>query len=326
MAKTIDTLVDDIKGVLGKGTTVLNEDVLAKYGSSVALHVADALRQRTGKRKPNTLYMSEIGKPCVRQIWYGIHLPELAEPMQEHTLFKFVYGDVIEETTLLLAEAAGHTVELRQHRVSYRHGDWFVDGRIDAVIDGVLVDVKSCSPFGFKKFKEGLTDDNDGFGYRDQLSGYNVGHHYSKQGFLAVDKQNGHIGYFDSEWRDIKPRIHDVVASVDNPCVEPPRRFKLIPMGTSGNKRLGVECSYCPFKAACWRDANHGEGLKAYGYASGPVFLGTLSKEPNVPEIPMPNITDIESTIALHAVANDPDAKRIATRWSVEDEATDTVA
>lgn len=310
MTKTIDTLVDDIKGVLGKSTAVLDEDVLAKYGSSVAMHVADALRERTGTRKPYTLYPSEVGKPCIRQTWYGVHTPHLAEPMPEHTLFKFLYGNVIEETVLFLAEAAGHTVEMRQAPAQFDVvGGWTIRGRIDAVIDGVLVDVKGVSSFGYKKFQEGLTDENDSFGYRAQLSTYTMAlKHKGSQGFVAVDKQNGHVGWFPQPYMAMAKQLSLVVGAVNNARVEPPRKFKLEPMGKSGNLKLCTECSYCPFKATCWRDANHGEGLKAYAYAGGPVFLGTVVDEPRVPAIPMPDAGELDAAMSERSI---PEAKII---------------
>lgn len=292
---SIHTLADDIKGLFGEAlvgnSTTFEESVLAQFGSQVALHVADTLTARTGTRKPNTLYMSEIGTPCVRKVWYGVHHKSYAEPMQEHALFKFLYGDVIEEIALLLAEAAGHKVEDRQKGAEIEYGGWKIRGRRDATIDGVLVDVKSCSPYGFKKFREGLNDDNDSFGYRHQLSGYNLAegeimHGMRRdQGFLAIDKQNGHIGFFEQPYVDPMPRIEAMVQAVDDPNKEPHRSFKLIPEGMSGNARLGTECAYCPYKVACWRDANDGKGLRGFAYSTGPMFLGTIKKEPKVAEL-----------------------------------------
>lgn len=287
--KTIDTLADDIKGLFGatlRGDShTFEEDVLARFGSSVALHVADSLRARTGGRKPKTLYMSEIGKPCIRQVWYGYHYPELAEQMQEHTLFKFFYGDVIEEATLLLAEAAGHKVERRQELTDIALGEWHVRGRKDAVVDGVLVDVKSCSPYGYKKFQEGLNDDNDSFGYRLQLSGYNEHQEFDRQGFIAVDKQNGHIGFFEQPFINPKSRVINIITALEDEHCPPDRAFKLEPMGTSGNEKLCTECSYCPYKQECWGDANDGAGLRTFLYSTGPVFLGTVKREPKAPEL-----------------------------------------
>jgi hypothetical protein len=218
-------------------------------------------------------------------------MPASAEPILPHTLFKFIYGDLIEEATLMLAEAAGHKVERRQEPVQMHSGEWEVRGKIDAVIDDVLVDVKSCSPFGYKKFAEGLTDDNDSFGYRLQLSAYNLAlplkMDVTDQGFLAVDKQNGHIGYFPQEYVPVETRVETLVFALEHDR-PPTRRFKLIPDGKSGNEKLCTECSYCPYKFECWKDANSGHGLRGFSYSTGPVFLGTVVRTPNVPELSTP--------------------------------------
>jgi len=284
--KTIDTLAADIKGLFGQTrdgiSHTFEQDVLAKFGSEVALHVQDALTARSGKRKPETLYMSEIGKPCLRQVWYGVHHTELGEQMQEHTLYKFLYGDVIEEIALLLAEAADHKVEYRQQPVEWIIDGWKIRGRTDATIDGVLVDAKSCSPFGYKKFEEGLNDGNDSFGYRLQLDGYNAMNTWPRQGFLAIEKQNGHVGFFEQtipKLGEPLDRMAVVVNAVKDPITPPNKAFGLVPEGKSGNERLGVECSYCPYKNACW------PGLRTFLGSRGPVFLGTVKREPMMNEL-----------------------------------------
>jgi hypothetical protein len=305
---SIDTLADDIKDMFGSNA-LANDELLASFGGRVALHVMDSLKARDGVRKPKSLYMSEVGKPCLRQIWYSVNHPGLAEEMPKHAHFKFLYGDVIEEVALLLAEAAGHEVTKRQERSEWlTKNGWTISGRLDAVIDGVLVDVKSCSPFGYKKFQEGLNDSNDSFGYRAQLSSYNGGL-YERQGILAIDKQNGHVGFFDVPYEDPSKRMEEVAIACADPFTEPRRQFALKPEGTSGNLKLGVECSYCPYKQACWRDANDGEGLKAYAYSTGPVFLGTVRKEPRTPQLyllplSLSGLPDLTPSHEIHPVTH----------------------
>jgi hypothetical protein len=168
------------------------------------------------------------------------------------------------------------------------------------MIDGVLVDVKSASSYSYKKFVEGLDDTNDAFGYRYQLSSYFLGLVHSgliavdgDMGFLAVDKQNGHIGYFPTRFVSMAKRLGQVIPVVQNDKHPPARGFKLVPEGTSGNMKLCMECSYCPFKKNCWKDANGGYGLRTFLYSTGPVFLGTVMKTPKVPEITEVNPTSI---------------------------------
>lgn len=292
MSKTIDTLAADIQGMFGsKEGVAIEQDVLARYGANVAEHVHKSLQPRRGGRKDKTVYMSELGTPCQRKLWYSYNFPEFAEPMSPSTLFKFVYGNLLEETALMLATAAGHTVEHAQRPVTYKLGEWTISGRMDAVIDGVLVDVKSASSYSYKKFAEGLTDSNDAFGYRTQLSAYNgltlrtaV---WTRQGFLAIDKQNGHIGFFETPYTPVEDVVFKVLDTLKD-GTEPDRGFGLVPEGKSGNMKLTIECSYCPYKGVCWRDSNKGAGLKGFAYSYGPVFLGTIKRPPAVPELKLP--------------------------------------
>lgn len=290
--KTIDTLVPDIYQVLrnsldGKGVALTVEQQ-ADLGARIADKVRHALDRGIKARPPKTLYMSEIGKPCLRQLWYSYYQPELGEKLLPHTQFKFLYGDIIEELVMFLAKVAGHKVEGEQELVTFEHNGWSVRGKQDAVIDGVLVDVKSASSYSFKKFKEGMDDTNDAFGYRMQLQGYAVGPSNGRKrlGWVAVDKQNGTMHFAPhAKWIPLGPRLDAITSALDDRTTPPKRTFPLIPEGKSGNEKLGIECSYCSFKKECWKDSNGGYGLRAFAYERGPVFLGTCVRTPNVPEI-----------------------------------------
>ena len=67
------------------------------------------------------------------------------------------------------------------------------DGHMDARIDGRLIDVKSTSSYSFKKFKDGTLAEDDPFGYVAQLKAYAHSEGDDKYGWLAIDKQNGHL-------------------------------------------------------------------------------------------------------------------------------------
>ena len=138
--------------------------------------------------------MSSIGTPCKRKLWYKVNKPEIGERLDAKMLLKFFYGDMIEELILSMVKASGHTVDGMQDRVNV-HG---IRGHRDAVIDGMTIDVKSCSPFAFKKFRDGELRDNDPFGYISQLSSYVYAAKddplvtdKTRGAFLAIDKVNG---------------------------------------------------------------------------------------------------------------------------------------
>jgi hypothetical protein len=227
--------------------------------------------------------MSNLGSKCARKLWYSINRPELSEPLPASARLKFLYGDVLEELLMFLARAAGHTVEDEQAEVTLEG----VRGHIDGTIDGELVDCKSASSFGFKKFKEHGLQHDDPFGYLVQLDGYLTSSsslpslvERNRAHFLAVDKTLGHIA-LDTHARsdtDYKTLVAQRKAMLAFP--QPPARaFSDEPDGKSGNRKLGLACSYCSFKHSCW------PGLRVFNYSRGPTYLTTVGQEPKVEEI-----------------------------------------
>lgn len=271
--KTLETLVQDIYEVLEKGNVKIDTTKLANV-------LAERLARATNE-KP-TLRMSNVGSRCERQLWYKINVPDKAEPLKVYVLLKFLMGDIAEELVLSLAEAAGHDVRERQSTVQVAG----IDGHIDAVVDDVLVDVKSASSFSFNKFQRGLDDRSDSFGYLTQLSLYesatrDLADRPGEAAFVAVDKSSGHIHVdkhsFDPG-RDWSSEVEAKKQMVGNPS-PPPRGFHPEPEGASGNLKACVECSYCPFLKTCFPTT------RTFLYSKGPVHLIRVEKEPNVPEL-----------------------------------------
>ena len=82
---------------------------------------------------------------------------------------------------------------------------------------------------------------------------------------------------------DVEKRVEDVNAMLlgDAP---PERCYPDEPEGKSGNRKLGISCSYCPFKHTCWADSNGGRGLRTFAYSTGVKFMTHINKEPRVEE------------------------------------------
>lgn len=278
--KTIDTLVEDIYKLFDPSYQHdFDPTNIQDFGQKVAHHVANRISEQ--RSKP-TLRMSNLGKPD-RRLWLDINKPELAEPMGPAQYIKFLFGDILEELLLFLSKEAGHTVEGEQDTVD-------IDGVIghrDAVIDGVLTDVKSASSYSYKTFKNGDLANNDKFGYIDQINQYlyagaddPIIQDKDVAAFLVIDKQNGNIcldkhSKNGKDYDALVAEKRDMLASdtIPAPCYDP------VPEGKSGNMKLGVECSYCPFKKTCYPN------LRTFAYSFGPVFLTEVKKEPRVPEI-----------------------------------------
>lgn len=279
MVKTIETLVEDIYSLLeGKNNNELPEELSKEFGKKME----EMGNSRLSNQEYNSsLRLSNIGKPCERQIWLSIHKSDLAEPLPAKARLKFLYGDCIEELLLFLAEVSGHKVECQQKEVNLEG----IKGHIDAIIDGVLVDVKSASTYSFKKFNGGELINNDPFGYIGQIQSYLEGCQdwdeltdKNRCAFLVMDKTLGDICL------DIHKKVPFDVRKIAKHKIEvmnsnevPERAFSPVPDGKSGNMMLPMECSYCNMKHACY------ENLYTYIYSNGPRYLTRVVKEPNVP-------------------------------------------
>ena len=254
-----------------------------KFGENVK----ELMRNEFGgkKRDGRKLRMSNIGRDD-RYLWNVYNDVDKSDDIQGHTYVKFLYGHLIEEMLLFLTKAAGHEVTDEQKKCEVNG----ITGSMDCKIDGIVTDVKSVSTYGFRKFKDGSLAYDDPFGYIGQIKGYAYAEGATKFGWLAMDKQNGHLTYllYDSEDTqapvhdlisyDIKERIDHVKKLVEQPtppdvCYEP------IDDGKSGNRKLAVGCSYCAYKKECW------PSVRAFAYSTGPRYLIEVHNEPKVQEI-----------------------------------------
>lgn len=278
------TLPEDIYHILDDDTDHVVSETNVEWAGEV---FKDMLRSRLAKREQlsgeDVLRFSSLGKPD-RQIWYDAHESDKAEKLPGKIKFKFLYGDVLEILALFLAKEAGHSVTDTQLEVE----EDGVHGHIDAKIDGVLTDVKSCSPFSYGKFVSNSYLFDDPFGYVSQLSAYSHKVCSERAGFLVIDKVHGDIAYVELPKEYIRgnppgPRIAELRKVLDNPT-PPARCYPDKPEGKSGNRVLGIGCSYCKHKDNCWSDTNNGKGLRKFYYSNGPRWFTEVKKEPRVDE------------------------------------------
>ena len=280
--KDIKTLVEDMNEVI-KGNGGWSGTISSIMGNNIAM----TANQRFSKpQEPRSyLSLSSIGTPCKRKLWYKINQPTSADPLPANSLLKFFFGDMIEELVLAIVKAAGHEVKGEQDRLDV-HG---IKGHRDCVIDGITVDVKSASPFAFKKFKDGNLREDDPFGYISQLSSYV----YAGQddplvtnkthgAFLVIDKVNGHIclDMYDFT-EELKTKEEEMLAAMELVKGEIPEdRIPPVPQSkTSPNTKLDVSCSYCEFNKVCWPEA------RVFLYNTGPLYLVDVVNEPRVFEL-----------------------------------------
>jgi hypothetical protein len=259
------------------------EQVINDFGENMKQILRDNITEHEFDRRK--LRMSNIGKKD-RQLWYSYNGYK-GEELMPHTRIKFLYGHLIEEMILALTKLSGHDVTDEQKQAEVNG----IKGSMDCKIDGVLTDVKSASPYGFKKFKDGSLIDNDPFGYVDQIKGYAHSEGVTDVGWLVMDKTNGHLTYLkydmadESQWYwsklnffSIEERIKNIKRVVKSET-PPTRCYGHIPDGKSGNMKLPVGCSYCAYKRECW------PSLRTFIYSNGPRYLTYVAKNPNVLEV-----------------------------------------
>ena len=291
MSKTIHTLVDDIYRLMETKEAEESVDVEAEielFGENMkSLMRTEFGRKRTADRR--TLRLSNIGRDD-RVLWNVVNGTE-KEEIKPATYIKFMYGHLIEEMLLFMTRMAGHEVSDEQ-RVCEVEG---IKGHMDCKIDGLVVDVKSASSFGFKKFKDGTLAMDDAFGYVDQIKAYAHACGETEFGWLAMDKANGHLAVLKYDLEDTQAPIHEHIKGDIRERIKHVKEMvkgdeptelctETVPDGKSGNKKLGIKCSYCQYKKHCYPE------LRAFAYSYGPKFLSEVVNEPRVQEINLEQI------------------------------------
>lgn len=280
--KTLETLVDDmyavVKGLGGWDKTITE---------FLSTGISEVAEQRFSKKQEPRAYLSlsGIGSPCRRKLWYKINEPGSGEELSAESLGTFFYGDLLEVLVLALAKAAGHDVQGAQDRLDV-HG---IKGHRDAVIDGVTVDVKSASKFGFEKFKHHKLREDDPFGYISQLSSYVYAgkddplvRNKHEGAFLVVQKDRFKLCLdrydFTDELKNKEREIEETKALVSGPM--PEERLDPVPQSSkSENTKLCMSCNYCEYRKNCWPEA------RTFLYSTGPVHLVDVVNEPRAPEL-----------------------------------------
>ena len=286
--KSVNTLIRDIYSLLEDKEVPEEVDVdgiCEAFGRSMADVLRDAI---TPEDRSRGLRLSGIGKPD-RKVYNDV-LGVEGEPIRGATYVKFLFGHLTESMVLALAELSGHTVTDQQKQVDVEG----VKGHIDGRIDGVLMDVKSASSFGFKKFKRNTLHEDDPFGYIAQLKAYAHAEGDTTYGWLAFDKQNGTLAwlqydennkeapYYEALQWSVPERVRHLKKLVGGDTL-PAKCYEDVPDGKSGNRKLATGCAYCEYKHICWPD------LHTYYYATGPRYLTVVAKEPRVTGVEVPD-------------------------------------
>ena len=213
--------------------------------------------------------MSQVGKPFCQ-----LHADKLGWPKEEFNpsfKVKMLYGDVTEIILMtILLDAGIDIVDADKHVTAHMNED-DVAGTLDLTIreDGVVRvwDIKSASAFSFKK-KFDTYDSlkaSDSFGYLPQLFGYVAALREEDPtievgGWIVMSKETGEVKVVRADPADqgayeagINNTLVNYNAANENNFI---RDFsdetEMFNRKPTGNRKLGLACSYCSFKETCW--------------------------------------------------------------------------
>ena len=189
-----------------------------------------------------------------------------------------IIGDMLEALVIVLIKDAKIEVNSQNQKVSLGVGDRQIEGEYDIELDDGIYDIKSVSPFSFTtKFNADNGYDkikqSDSFGYISQGHGYGMAANKPFKGWIAINKTTGEIVFTDSkhtdeEKKEVYSKIYNTsVALLDEKPFE--RCFtdveEVYYSKPTGNRTLGIECSYCPYKHDCWDNLEFRRQLPSKG-------------------------------------------------------------
>ena len=176
------------------------------------------------------------------------------------------FGDIIEALALFIMKSAGVKIKNEQKKVKYKFNGEEIEGRQDVEIDEKIWDIKSASPYSFEKkfgedggFSEVVKDDT--FGYASQGFLYAESQKKDFGGWIVINKSTGEWTVCETP-KLVEPyKTNALTKAVDNikalkegvpfkrqyDAIEETFRGK-----PTGNKVLGLACSFCPYKLPCW--------------------------------------------------------------------------
>ena len=242
---------------------VISDKLIEEFGEACKT----AIKKQFTDKRPNKFRVraSNVGRPlCQLQMEKN---GAKGESQPYNAKMRNLFGDLIEATAVLVLKSSGVEVTNEQKSVRYDVSNGtHIDGTFDVEIDNKIWDIKSASPFAFDhKFKNGFNalTKGDTFGYVEQGYVYAEAEKKKFGGWIAINKSTGEWAVTETPLADDEHRAKALKKVKDNSdaikknlpferCftdVEEMYRRK-----PTGNRVLGFECSYCPYKKDCWGD------------------------------------------------------------------------
>ena len=223
------------------------------------------LKQFTEDRKSKfEIRMSNAGRPLCQLQMEAKGVKGEGQPY--NVKIRNTFGDLIEALALFIMKSAGVNVKNEQKKVTYEFEGNKIEGKQDVEIENKIWDIKSASPYSFDKkfgeeggFQEVVRDDT--FGYASQGFLYSESQNKDFGGWIAINKSTGEWAVCETpklvepyKSEAIKKAKDNVKAIKDGAPFK--RQYEAIEEKfrgkPTGNKVLGLACSFCPYKLPCW--------------------------------------------------------------------------
>lgn len=168
-------IADKINKYLDDNELRVDELLLTEMGELASYSFKRQFMEKNERNNEGKLYLSASGK-CARQLAYGYHnYTKKGKEIDARAKVNFFMGDLIEASIVTLAKLAGCGVTntgLDQLTCTFKLKGLDVQGHPDGIVDylgrKLLLEVKSMTSFGFRKFENGEIDD----GYLTQINMY----------------------------------------------------------------------------------------------------------------------------------------------------------
>ena len=234
-------------------------------------------KQFNEQRGDFRLRMSNAGKPLCQLQMQAKGVKE--EPPTYAFKVRMAMGDVLEDLMIAVIRASGIDIKKTHGKVKLPiNKETSIEGEFDIELDDGIYDIKTASPYAFEnKFKPDDAYDRikeqDAFGYVTQGHGYGMASEKPFKGWIALNKSTGEIAVAEArntnkEKEEVHAKILKTFKSLSNGkpfkrCfTDVPEVFYKKP---TGNRTLGIECSYCSFKKECWKDLDFKRQLPSKG-------------------------------------------------------------
>jgi len=208
--------------------------------------------------------MSNVGRPLCQLQMEAQNIKGEGQPY--NVKMRNTFGDLIEALSIFVLKSAGVEIEDEQKNVKYKFNGSAIEGRYDVKINKKIWDIKSASPYSFKnKFGEAggfeVVVKDDAFGYVSQGYLYSESEKLPFGGWIVVNKSTGEWAVCETPLIDEEYKVNAIKIAKNNiHSLEKKEPFKrcyneieeTFRTKKTGNKVLGMVCSFCPYKLPCW--------------------------------------------------------------------------